>query len=105
LREARVDAFGTFGTESVSGPRTKRHGWDGRGLADTAAVNDPSALNLTHVVLEGVRLSTGGVDMPEFGKGYSDAEVASLSNYVTGRFGGRAASITPDDVAKRRSGD
>lgn len=81
------------------------HGWDGRGLAGTAAVSDPTALNLTHVVLEGVHLKAAEVDMPEFGKGYSDAEVASLADYVTGRFGGHTASVTPDDVAKRRSGD
>jgi mono/diheme cytochrome c family protein len=43
--------------------------------------------------------------MPNFGAGYSDAEIAAVANYVTGRFGTSASSITPDEVSKRRRGD
>ncbi|MGH8510565.1 MAG: hypothetical protein ACREU9_13300 [Gammaproteobacteria bacterium] len=37
-----------------------------------------------------------------FRKGYSDADIAALVYYVTGRFGARAATVTPDQVAGRR---
>ena len=40
--------------------------------------------------------------MPAFGQGYSNAEIAGVVNYVTGRFGLSPSSVTPDDVAKRR---
>lgn len=40
--------------------------------------------------------------MPAFRKGYSDADIAALVYYVTGRFGARTATITPDQVAGRR---
>jgi mono/diheme cytochrome c family protein len=83
------------------------HGWDGRGIADTRAVNDPQAINLTQVVLGGIELSARGrdVSMPEFGKAYTDPEIAALANYVTGRFGIAPTKLKPGDVAKRRNGD
>lgn len=37
-----------------------------------------------------------------FGKGYSDADIAALVYYVTGRFRAREEAITPDQVAGRR---
>jgi mono/diheme cytochrome c family protein len=40
--------------------------------------------------------------MPDFGDGYSDYEIAAVVNYLTGRFGTRASSLTPGDIAKRR---
>jgi mono/diheme cytochrome c family protein len=43
--------------------------------------------------------------MPSFGKAYSDAEVAALANYVTGRFGAQASTLTPDEIAKRRGAE
>jgi mono/diheme cytochrome c family protein len=41
--------------------------------------------------------------MPGFAAGYADHELADLANYVTGRFGAKAATLKADDVAKRRS--
>jgi len=38
----------------------------------------------------------------KFGKGYSDAEIASVVNNMTGRFGTSASAVTADQVAKRR---
>jgi mono/diheme cytochrome c family protein len=40
--------------------------------------------------------------MPDFGGGYSDAEIAAVVNYLIGRFGSRASALTPGEVAKRR---
>ena len=67
-------------------------------------VNDPAAINLTQVTLHGAVLHSqqGEVLMPAFGKGYSDAEIAAVVNYVSGRFGAQASTITPDEIAKRR---
>jgi mono/diheme cytochrome c family protein len=43
--------------------------------------------------------------MPTFGQAYSDAEIAAVANYVTGRFGSGASRITAADVSKIRQGD
>ena len=43
--------------------------------------------------------------MPTFGQAYSDAEIAAVANYVTGRFGSAASHITAADVSKIRQGD
>jgi mono/diheme cytochrome c family protein len=40
--------------------------------------------------------------MPGFGNGYSDAEIAAVVNFVTGRFGTTPSTLTPDEVASRR---
>ncbi len=40
--------------------------------------------------------------MPGFGRAYSDAEVAAVANYVTGRFGSKPSSITARQVAALR---
>jgi mono/diheme cytochrome c family protein len=45
----------------------------------------------------------GDVFMPAFGAGYSDTDVAALANYVVAQFGGKAGTVTADDVAKRRA--
>jgi mono/diheme cytochrome c family protein len=44
--------------------------------------------------------------MPSFGRAYNDAEIAAVANYVLGHFGGKAATVTPERVAKaRREGE
>jgi mono/diheme cytochrome c family protein len=43
--------------------------------------------------------------MPAFGAGYSDSEIAAVANYMTGRFGASASSVTPEEVFKRRRED
>jgi len=70
-------------------------------------LTDPAAVNLTQVLLQGARLHSpyGPIFMPAFGEGYSNAEIASVADYVTGRFGTSTSSITPDEVAKRRPGN
>jgi mono/diheme cytochrome c family protein len=47
----------------------------------------------------------GGTEvfMPAFGDAYSNAEVAALANYVVGHFGGKQGTVTPQEVAKRRT--
>jgi mono/diheme cytochrome c family protein len=67
-------------------------------------VNDPEGTNATQAILLGTHLHSalGKVFMPGFGNGYSDAEIAAVVNYVTGRFGAQPSSLTPDEIAKRR---
>ena len=87
------------------------HDWDGSGvhspyadLTGNRTVNDPSGVNLTQVLLQGTSLQTrqGEMFMPAFGRGYSDTEIAAVVNYVLGRFGVGASTVTPDQVAKLR---
>ncbi len=90
------------------------HGFDGRGtvwahgdLAGNRTVNDPAAVNLAQTVIQGASFHTPQrqVFMPAFGQGYSDAEIAAVADYVTGRFGTAASQITAADVAKIRLGE
>lgn len=87
------------------------HAWSGRGaitadqqLTGNRAVNDATAANVAMMILDG----TGGAPersgpfMPGFRGAYSDAEIASVANYVTARFGTKPSSITPEDVKRMR---
>ena len=78
--------------------------WPHASLAGSRTVNDPAGTNATQALLQGTHLHTklGKVFMPGFGNGYSDAEIAAVVNFVTGRFGKTASALTPDEVAKRR---
>jgi mono/diheme cytochrome c family protein len=87
------------------------HGWSGVSpltsfatLTGARAVNDPTALNVAQVVLSGAQRRTpvGRVLMPAFGHSYTDAEIASVANYVTARFGAKPSAITADRIAQLR---
>lgn len=100
-----------LGLRTFEGACVACHGFNGGGtvwphasLVGNRSLNDPAAIDLTQVLFQGARLDSPGgpVFMPPFGSGYSDAEIAAIANYVTGRFGTGASSITPDEIAKRR---
>ena len=100
-----------FGLRVFEGACASCHDWDGSGVQSSYAdlignrsVNDSAAVNLTQVILHGASLQSqqGDIFMPAFDMGYSDAEIAAVVNYVTGRFGASASKVTPDQVAKRR---
>lgn len=87
------------------------HQWNGPGretpyasLQGTRTVNDPSAQNVTEVILRGAKMRVGDTDvfMPAFADAYSDAEIAALANYVVAHFGGKSGVVTAQDVAARR---
>lgn len=88
------------------------HVWTGQGLETGYAallgarsVNDPHGVNATQAILRGTHLEvarTGEAMMPGFGAGYTDEEIAALSNFVLGHFGGIAGQVTAAEVAKRR---
>jgi mono/diheme cytochrome c family protein len=88
------------------------HGWDGLGqqtehaeFLGSPAVNDPSGVNLVHAVLEGVKIGSPRGDnlMPSFAAAYSDAEIAAVSNYVIGHFGGKQGEVSAADVRASRN--
>lgn len=104
-------AAGSQGLKLFEGACSGCHEWNGQGrqtpyasLGGTRGVNDPGAVNVTQVILQGARYRVGDreVFMPAFGDAYSDTEVSQLANYVVKHFGGKQGTITPEEVAKRR---
>jgi mono/diheme cytochrome c family protein len=88
------------------------HGWTGISpviafatLTGTRSVNDPTAINVAQVIIGGAQRHAVNVaaNMPSFGDAYSDAEIASVANFVTGRFGAQRSQMTADRVAKLRT--
>jgi mono/diheme cytochrome c family protein len=73
-------------------------------LTGVRAVNDPSATNVAQTVINGVNRQTadGTIFMPAFGQGYSDDDIAAVSNYVTARMGAEGAHLNAQDVASLR---
>jgi mono/diheme cytochrome c family protein len=89
------------------------HGWDGQGLdgdasalASERSVHDASGRNVMQVVLHGsaVQLASGRVAMPGFARGFTDSEVAALTNYVLGHFGGEAGRLDARHARAVRTG-
>ena len=86
------------------------HAWTGAGairdeaqLTGTRAVNDPSAANVVEIILHGSGDSGGDRPyMPAFAAAYSDAEIAAVANYVTGRFGSQPSRANAEMVAMLR---
>jgi mono/diheme cytochrome c family protein len=104
-------SFDPRGKEIFEGACASCHGWTGVSpltnyatLTGDRAVNDPSAFNVAQVVLAGEHLLTpqGPVMMPAFGAAYSNAEIASVANYVTARFGVAPSHLTAEDIARLR---
>lgn len=99
------------GLELFEGACASCHQWTGQGrqshyasLAGTRGVNDIRAINVTQIILQGVKMRVNDTDvyMPAFGDAYSDVEVAALANYVVAHFGGKQGTVTPSEVSKRR---
>jgi len=87
------------------------HGWTGESpisdfatLTGARAVNDPDATNVAQIVINGMRRTTpeGIIEMPAFGDAYSDTEIAAVCNFVTGRFGKAASTLSEASIARLR---
>ena len=74
-------------------------------MCSQRAVSDPDGTNRVQVLLAGADLRTvhPGVIMPSFGKAFSDAELAAVSNYVIGRFGAQTGRVSPEKLRQDRS--
>jgi mono/diheme cytochrome c family protein len=90
------------------------HGWTGISpvldvatLTGTRAINDATATNVAQVIIWGAQrhMAETSTNMPAFGDAYSDAEIASVANYVTERFGTRGSDLSAAKVAKLRAAD
>ena len=90
------------------------HGWTGESvgiafaeLTGTRGVNDSTAINVAQVIIGGGQRHVSGDsnNMPAFGSTYTDAEIASVANYVTARFGAKGSDLTAVDVAKLRNAE
>jgi mono/diheme cytochrome c family protein len=95
------------------------HGWSGTGsviptanLTGTRAVNDPTAINVAQIILHGVEHSAAehsatehSADMPPFDTVFSDADIATVANYVTSRFGAHSGRLNASDIARLRAAD
>ena len=97
------------GKRIFEGACTGCHAWDGSGvirsvaqLTGARAVNDSTGLNAAQMILAGADETTLRPLMPGFAGGYSDAEIAAVSNYVTERFGSSRSNLTPSDVSRLR---
>jgi mono/diheme cytochrome c family protein len=86
------------------------HGWSGVSpvipfatLTGSRAVNDRTGINVAQIILSGAqRHVAGAANMPAFDAAYSDAEIASVANYVTARFGASPSQLTAATIAKMR---
>jgi len=96
FQEACVSCHNWTGVSAISPYAT---------ISGARAVNDPAATNVAQIVISGTRRVTpaGIISMPAFGAAYSNAEIAAVANYVTGRFGSEQSKITENDVAALRS--
>jgi mono/diheme cytochrome c family protein len=74
-------------------------------LTGLRSVNDPTGMNVVEIVLSGYhkQVPDDKSTMPALASMLSDEDIANVANYVTGRFGKRASTLTPEDVAKQRS--
>ena len=102
---------GDLGMRIFEGSCASCHGWNGDGLQTPYAtlrgaqsVNDPRGTNVIQVVLRGSKLTLPGgtVFMPGFGRAYTDAEIAAVTNFVLAQFGNKPAGVTPKRVAEAR---
>ena len=105
--------FDRRGKAIFEGACASCHGWTGASpltrfatLTGARSVNDPTAINVAQVVLSGAQRQVAGgrIYMPAFGPAYSNVEIAAVANYVTARFGGKASSITAQQVGQLREG-
>lgn len=86
------------------------HRADGQGnnspiatLSGLKTLNDPQGTNLIGVLLGGHNDAVRSDQrMPDFAKGYSNQELAAVSNYLLARFGQSGGRVTAEDVAKSR---
>jgi mono/diheme cytochrome c family protein len=110
-KEGATTGLDPRGEKIFAGACASCHDWTGVSptskyatLTGVRAVNDPSATNVAQTVINGVNRQTaeGTIFMPGFGQGYSDDDIAAVSNYVTARFGAQGATLTAKDVASLR---
>ena len=114
LADSTAPAGEPHGKQVYEGACAGCHGWTGVSpvipfatLTGTRAVNDATANNVAQVIIGGGHrhFARDSDNMPPFGSTYSDAEIASVANFVTARFGAKGSSLTAAEVAKLRAAE
>ncbi|MEL0168429.1 MAG: cytochrome c [Pseudomonadaceae bacterium] len=104
-------ADGALGSKLFAGNCAGCHAWDGGGtqtpiaaLGGLKTVNDPAGTNLLGILLRGHGAPGARVDqqMPSFGAGYQDAELAAVGSFVLQHFGQSGGTLSAADVAAKR---
>jgi mono/diheme cytochrome c family protein len=112
LQTDNMDQGNPRGKQVYEGACAGCHGWTGVSpvipfatLTGTRSINDPTANNVAQVIIAGAQrhYAVDSNNMPAFGATYSDAEIASVANYVTARYGAKGSDLTAEKVAKLRS--
>ncbi len=110
-KEGVVADYDPRGKQIFEGSCASCHAWTGVSpltrtatLTGARAVNDPTAINVAQIVLNGTRRTApgGAAFMPSFGAAFSDVEIAAVANYVTARFGAKPSRIKAEDIALLR---
>jgi mono/diheme cytochrome c family protein len=87
------------------------HLWNGEGrqtnyasLEGNRGFSDSKGTNLVQALLAGADLRAvhPAAFMPAFGRGFTNTEIAAISNYLIDRFGGRTGRVTADEVQRSR---
>jgi mono/diheme cytochrome c family protein len=114
LLPSDADQGDARGKQVYAGACAGCHGWTGISpvipfatLTGTRAINDPTATNVAQVIIAGAQrhYAVDSNNMPAFGSTYTDAEIASVANYVTARYGAKGSDLTADGVAKLRAAE
>jgi mono/diheme cytochrome c family protein len=109
-----TDSSTTDGAKLYENACASCHGHEGQGTDDNfypaltrnRAVSALGAQNLVMVIVEGIQRKTSDTDisMPAFAEQLSNAQIASVSNYVRSRFAGINDVVTAQDVQNLRDG-
>ena len=107
-----VEGEDSLGLQLFAGACASCHGLDGSGRQIDAAallgakgMNDPVAANVSQMILNGGSLEVAShqASMPAFGRGYTDTEIAALSNFVVQHFGAKEGIVNSQMITNRRS--
>jgi len=113
-QSAGLETVHPRGKEVYEGACAGCHGWSGISpvipfatLTGTRSINDPTANNVAQIIISGGHRhrASDAENMPAFGSTYSDAEIASVANYVTARYGAKGSDLTAAEVAKLRAAE
>jgi len=114
MQAGDADLGNVRGKQVYEGACAGCHGWTGVSpvlpfatLTGTRAVNDPTATNVAQVIIAGGQrhYAIDAENMPSFGSTYSDAEIASVANYVTARYGVKGSDLTAEGIARLRAAE
>ena len=99
---ARIFAQACAGCHLPSGDG-RQSSW--AALRGDQSLADPTAANMIQILSRGSQIQTsqGLMFMHAFTRAYTDQELAAVSNYAIGQFGGRQGQVTAGQIRKARN--